>query len=171
MSPLSDVVLHSPDMVFISPSTPSRPPGGSHRSSAATSLRTFQPHAVHSTPQSPSQAQDLQQADDSTRVRFLTPPSTPALQRPATPNTVASHTTPTTTPHLRGRVASHRRQEYRPASISGPQSHCHTSIYSLLAEADMLDYFGMDYGISKRPPQGTSCSFVGTVQLLTDSIR
>lgn len=33
----------------------------------------------------------------------------------------------------------------------------------------MLGYFGMEYGVSKRPPEGKSCSLIELILLLTDS--
>jgi Caulimovirus viroplasmin len=54
-------------------------------------------------------------------------------------------------------------QDYYPVSISGSERHYSTSVYPLLAEFHMVEYFGMEHGVSKRPPEGTPHLLVSVV--------
>lgn len=176
MSP-PDTISRRDDRVFTPPLRRSRTSQRSTPSRPTMSSGTIPPHSVHRTLQSTSHAQ---QPDDPTRVRFLTPPLTPSSSRnpptpasPRDPTPSSSTTSSATSPQRpRGKTVPLKGSEYHPASISEPGFHSYTSVYPLLAEAEMVKYFGMDIGVSRRPPDGKSHSFVIMIiiSLLTDLI-
>lgn len=147
---------------------PSRTPGDSHRcqpSHPATSSGVVSSHASGPTSRPVSHARYPSQANN---PRVLTPPPTPAVsRRPPAPTTNVSHEDLTPLPH--NTASSHEETEvpeYRPVSVSGLTSHQHTLVYLLLREERMLEYFGMEYGVSKRPPEGKPYSLIPMISLL-----
>jgi hypothetical protein len=152
LSPLSNKVSHRDDRVYVSPVPPS---GKLEDSRCATSPETLLPHVANPTPQPALRTKNPSLANT---AKFLTPPPTPAS--PSHLPTLGM-TSPTPEPPRDG-VAPHKEPEvpeYIPTSVSAG-SRFYTPVYPLLVETQMFEYFGMEYGISKRPPEGQSCSFI-----------
>jgi hypothetical protein len=141
------------DRVYVSPAPLSGMLGDS---SAATSSET------HPTLQSTLRTQNPPKANE---VKFLTPPPTPAPPNHLpTPGT----TLPTPKP-LRDEVTPLKEPgvpDYLPTSVS-VEPRFYTPVYPLLVDTKMFEYFGTEYGISKRPPEGEFCSLIGIISLLT----
>ena len=124
--------------------------------SRVTTSRTVPSHNTRSTPRSPSRSQSLPPTDNP-RARFLTPPPTPAPRRPPTSRRVTARTHEPPSPRLLrdGAVPCEERgtPEFHPTPIT-KDTRFQTLLYPLLRDAELLQYFGREDGVSKRPANG-----------------
>ena len=160
----ADIIFHSDDRVYVSPTLSPNMPGDSCRCLQLLTATSSISSVTGSLPQ-PLSTLNQPPANNPTRTRFLTPLPTPAVHHPPPLRTTASRETPSPQPPC-GRVTSHEEMElseHCPVTISGPEFHYYTSLYPLLASTEMFEYFGMECGVSRRPTGG---KFFPRIQLL-----